>query len=353
MKANTTYAIGVMSGTSLDGLDIAFCRFDEFDNRFNFQILYAETIHYPETEKHKLANAHLLDASKFIELHIEFGTYIGKHVQSFMQKHNCNPDLIASHGHTIVHNPKHKITFQIGSGAHIYAETGIKTVNDFRCLDVALGGEGAPLVPLGDKLLFHQYESALNLGGFSNITFLKNNLFIASDICPVNILLNTYAYKLGNTFDKGGELGRKGKVDFDLLDKLNKIDVFKHFPRHSLSREWVESQYISYIDSCQSNLYDIMRTLYEHIASEIAKVLQMYLVRDVIITGGGAYNRFLLELIEKQVSTQLIVPDNILVEYKEALIFALLGTLRVQNKINVISEITGAVQHSSSGTIWG
>jgi len=353
METQTTYAIGVMSGTSLDGLDIAYCKFDELQNKLSYKVINAKTIKYLDIERQKLSNAHLLNATDFIKLHAEYGTYIGEQVLSFIKQYNCKPSFIASHGHTIFHNPQEKITFQLGSGAHIYAVAGIPVINDFRNTDVALGGQGAPLVPLGDKLLFNEYEAALNLGGFSNITLLKNEIFIASDICPINILLNKYANKYGFAFDKEGAIGRVGKINIELLNKFAEIEAFSKFPRHSLSREWIEMQYIPLIDSAKCTIPNIMRTLYEHICIEIAKILEMYHISNVIVTGGGAYNNFLIELLKEKTSTKIIIPENSIIEYKEALIFALLGSLRLQNKINVMSEITGAAKNTSSGAIWG
>ena len=229
-------AIGMMSGTSLDGLDIAECIFHFEDKHVEYEIEHAETIEYPEEITKMLREAELTDAFNFCRINAQFGQWMGEACKTFMDKHQSDPLLIASHGHTIFHNPHEGFTTQIGSGAHIAAATRIRTVCDFRSLDVALGGQGAPLVPIGDRLLFGQYDACVNIGGFSNISMEQNHQRIAWDICPANYLLNYYAAKLGLKYDESGNIARKGKTFDALLDKLNGLDYYSASPPKSLGR---------------------------------------------------------------------------------------------------------------------
>jgi anhydro-N-acetylmuramic acid kinase len=344
--------LGIMSGTSLDGLDIAYCRFEENNGLFSGNILYAETIFYPEEWKLKLSHAHQLSALDFLYLHNDFGSYIGKEINRFLKKYDVKPLCISSHGHTVFHNPSHGLTCQIGNGAVIAAETGFNVVCDFRTSDVALGGEGAPLVPFGDIQLFAQYDAALNLGGFSNITILNAEKPTAFDICPVNIILNTFAKKEGFEYDHNGRMASEGNIIKNLLDTLESLEIYSSSSQKSLSREWVDSTIMPLINTTAYTTMDILRTITEHISLRIANILNSYALKNCLVTGGGVYNTFLIERIQSQTQTELIIPDDHLVQFKEALIFAFLGLKRLNNEVNVLSDITHARKSSSSGIIW-
>jgi anhydro-N-acetylmuramic acid kinase len=259
--------------------------------------------------------------------------------------------LVASHGHTIFHRPSEKITFQLGDGYFIAAETKITTVSDFRTFDVALGGQGAPLVPVGDEHLFPNYDFCLNLGGFANVSYSEYGKRIAFDICPVNFAINFLSNEAGKEFDKDGFLAMKGKTDKELLEKLNKLDFYKIPAPKSLGREWFENQIIPLISDKNIKLEDRLRTFYEHVAIQISDALKREKQKSVLTTGGGALNKFLVQIIKEHSSNQYVIPGNEIIEFKEAIVFAFLGVLRIRNEINVFSSATGSRCDSCSGVI--
>ncbi len=342
--------LGIMSGTSLDGLDMAYVRFKSIEPE-QYEIVHAETLPYPAEWENKLRNAYHYTGQQLAHLHAEYGIYLSKQILSFLNKNRLTaPDLIASHGQTVFHEPDKHYTLQIGSGAHIAANTQITTVSDFRTQDVALGGQGAPLVPIGDKILFSDYEYCLNIGGFANISFddeLGNR--IAFDTGPANIVLNYLARKKGFSHDPDGELARSGKLIRSLLNKLNNLPYFHETKPKSLGWEFVESQIIPLLEETKHDITDLLHTFTVHIAMQIGKKITRK--GRILITGGGAYNRFLVEQIENYGGVPIIIPDKILIDFKEALIFALLGLLRFQNKINVLKTVTGARKDHSTGII--
>ena len=347
----TTLAMGVMSGTSLDGLDLAYCRFTK-EGQWSFVVDKAVCIPYSQEWRARLRQAHLLNGKELTALDADFGQYIGKAIASFIrEKEIAAPDIIASHGHTVFHSPKDSYTLQIGSGAHIAATTGITTVNDFRSMDVALGGQGAPLVPIGDALLFGQYAACLNLGGFSNISFEKDGNRVAFDICPVNIVMNPVAEKLGAEYDRDGAFAASGHILSKLLEELNALAVYHSNERPSLSREWLELEILPLLKDAEKP-HDVLRTLSEHAALQMAHVLNAEVVQgQVLVTGGGAYNRFLVERLQQLTDVKVVVPDSVTVEFKEALVFAFLGVLRMRGEVNVLKEVTGSMRDSCSGAV--
>ncbi len=342
--------IGAMSGTSLDGLDIAAIEFNYQNEKWSFEIVEAETISYSKNWLIKLKDAPTLSGEKLTELHSEYGNFTGKRINEFIKKTGFKPDLIASHGHTIFHQPDKGFTLQIGNGAEIAAVTKTTTVADFRIGDIALGGQGAPLVPVGDKLLFSNFEYCLNLGGFANVSFEKENERIAFDISPANFPLNFFAEKWGLPFDKNGEIGKEGNLNNELLTELNSLYFYKQNPPKSLGREWMEEIFFPVLNRYKISDSDKMRTLYEHIAIQIAKVNSAK--GKLLITGGGAFNPFLIERIKYHSSLEIVIPESKIVNYKEALIFAFLGVLRIQNKTNCYSSVTGAIKDSSVGIVF-
>ncbi len=343
-------AIGLMSGTSLDGLDIAFCKFT-FHKQWQFEIIKSTTIDYSKEWKEKLTKAPSISGYELTKLHNQYGKFIGDSVNNFIQQNNIQVDLIASHGHTVFHQPDKRVTLQIGDGHEISVATGITTVCDFRSLDVTLGGQGAPLVPIGDKLLFSDYDYCLNLGGFANISFEENNVRFAYDICPANIILNHLTRKSGHDYDKNGALGLLGKTNSELLHKLNAIEYYKKSYPKTLGREWLEAEVIPILDETELSVHDKLRTLYEHIATQISQSISK---KDskMLITGGGAYNKLLVNLIKQKISSEVVIPDQNLIDYKEALIFALLGVLKMEGNVNCLASVTGAERDSSGGVIY-
>lgn len=345
-------AIGLMSGTSLDGLDIAQCTFHFSDNGITYVIDHCETIGYPHEIAQKLRYAERSDALNFCRIDANYGKWIGETCRSFMDKHQSDPLLIASHGHTIFHNPGEGFSTQIGSGAQIAAATKVRTVCDFRSLDVALGGQGAPLVPVGDRLLFGQYDACVNIGGFSNISMEQEQKRIAWDICPANYLLNHYAAKLGSTYDESGNLARKGATIPKLLEKLNQLEYYAALPPKSLGREWVEAVVFPLVSEYEPDPLGILNTLTTHIATMIGRALPKKSTATALFSGGGVHNTFLMEQINANTTSKQFIPDAQTIDFKEALIFALLGVLRYKKKTNCLSNVTGASLNNIGGAVY-
>ncbi len=347
----TFHALGLMSGTSLDGLDICHASFekDEF-GKWNFQILHASTFSYSETWEHQLRNAIHLSAEAIFELNAEYGFYLGEKVQEFIEKYSLsNIDFISSHGHTVFHQPQKKFTVQIGDGRAIKLLTDIPVIYDFRSQDVLMGGNGAPLVPIGDELLFSEFDACLNIGGFSNISFREKGKRIAFDICPVNIVMNDFAKQLGKEYDENGDLARNGIINDKLLSALNSIEYYQQNPPKSLGMEWVSKNILSKFKN--ENPAIILATFTEHAAIQIANIFNQYQIKKVLFTGGGTYNSFLVERIKAKTETEIIIPEKELIDFKEALIFAFMGILRMTNENNVLSSATGSSRDHCSGII--
>jgi len=349
---NTYTAIGLMSGTSLDGLDVALCTFTKQKGKWNYKILDAKTFSYNKAWKEKLQKAPLLPAEDLWKTHVDFGKFSAQSIKLFLKGKKHPVDLIASHGHTVFHQPKRGFTCQVGDGAAIAAHTGITTACDFRSTDVALGGQGAPLVPIGDELLFNDYDACLNIGGIANISFTHKKQRLAFDICPANLVFNFYAQKAGMPYDKGGKLAAKGKADNALLKQLNAISFYKDLKSKSLGREWIDEKVIALLESSPISLNDKLATALEHSAFQVARTLNHFKIKSVLITGGGAYNTYFIERIQHYTACRLILPDDKTIQFKEALIFAFLGVLRLRNEINCLKQVTGASKNSCSGALY-
>lgn len=346
----STFCIGLMSGTSLDGLDICYVR---FDSDTSFEILHAETIEYSTELRNQLKEAFTISAMELCELDIQFGYYLGEQVAEFIKRYQIkNIDFVASHGQTIFHQPQKNFTLQIGNGAAISSRCQQKVICDFRTQDVVLGGQGAPLVPIGDELLFSEYDACLNLGGFSNISMNRNGKRIAFDVCPVNIVLNHYANKLGFDYDNEGQLAAKGNVNLNLIDELNNIPFYHQDLPKSLGYEWIENEFLTIVENYQIPLEDKLISCITHGVDQLVKCFHQYDINNVLITGGGAKNDLLIELLKRKVSTKIIIPDDYLIDFKEALIFAFLGYRKNNNQINCLASVTGASRDHSSGIVY-
>jgi len=342
-------AVGLMSGTSLDGLDICFARFEK-QEVWTFEILKAETISYPKNWEEKLRNSIHLSAEDLLELHSEYGFYLGELVKNFIKKHQLeNIDLIASHGHTVFHQPQRKFTLQIGDGRAIKLKTNLPVIYDFRTQDVLMGGNGAPLVPIGDEILFSQYDACLNLGGFSNISLKINNQRIAFDIAPVNIVLNKLVQKFNKRFDENGDLAKTGNINDELLLKLNSLDFYQQSHPKSLGIEWCSENIFPLFEQIET--LDILATFTEHVSQQIATVINDNTLNNILFTGGGTYNTYLVEKIKAKTAAEIIIPEKEIIDYKEALIFAFMGILRLNNEINVLASATGSSADHSSGVM--
>jgi Predicted molecular chaperone distantly related to HSP70-fold metalloproteases len=361
--------IGVMSGTSLDGIDFCYVRFrnteSEGTGKWSYEILKTEDEPYPQELKNKLNTAQNFSAVEYARLNSDYGLYLGTRIRDFMKRSGANPDFIACHGQTIFHQPEIQFTGQIGSGAGIAAKTGVDTICDFRTTDVALGGQGAPLVPIGDRHLFGDYDYCLNLGGFSNISFesFKESAGgrriatrTAFDISPVNYVLNYYMRTIGKDYDRDGALARSGKICRELLDRLNNLPFYTQNGPKSLGREWVENDVIPLIESYKLPIEDKLCTFCEHAAIQTSgniKGKEGSGISTVLVTGGGAFNKFLMERFQANApQCKYVIPDAETINFKEALIFAFLGALYVADIPNCMSSVTGAAYDCIGGALY-
>jgi anhydro-N-acetylmuramic acid kinase len=329
--------------------------------KWNYKLIKAISVDYPQDLRDRLIGCIQATGEELVSLDLELGAFIGKCISDFLPELNMNPDLIASHGHTVFHQPDKGMTKQIGDGQSILYKTGIPTICDFRTMDVIHGGQGAPLVPIGDQYLFSDYEVCLNIGGFANISYAgPEGQSLAFDTGPANILLNYLARKLGYPYDENGSIGRKGSVIPNLLDDLNNLPYYKASPPKSLGLEWVTEHIISRLNENKYELTDLMHTCVKHIAYHINQAIhkeasshvQTSVKMNVLTTGGGAHNQFLLEsLQEDQKDLKFVLPAREIIDYKEALIFAFLGILRFKKEINVFRSVTGARSDTIGGTI--
>ena len=350
--------LGLMSGTSGDGLDLAYCHFACQKGVWTYEILQAETRPFPRGLGQRLAESHLLSGLALSLLDVDFGRWMGEQVHHFCLEYQVKPMAVASHGHTVFHQPAQHLSLQIGNGWALHQASGEKVITDFRMLDVQLGGQGAPLVPIGDQLLFPQVDFCINLGGISNISMEQNGQRSAFDSSPFNLLLNREAIKLGQPFDRDGDWARAGTLNLPLLNQLNALPFYALQTAKSLGREILEETFIPVIDQSGLAPKDILRTLIEHFASQIASVIQRHQATpypSVLLTGGGAYHRFFVERLDEhlQGQWQQIAASPELIEFKEALIFAFLGVLKLRDEPNALASVTGASRDSCGGTCYG
>ncbi len=339
-----------MSGTSLDGVDVAQIHFTK-DDQWHFEILHAETIPYPATWNEKLQDGINFDSRALEELNENYTGYLAEIISDFIKKYGITHlDAVCSHGHTIKHEPENKYTLQIGNLPQLARKLKLKVVCDFRVQDVALGGQGAPLVPVGDELLFPEYDYCLNLGGFANISTLKGGRRIAYDICPVNIVLNKLTEKLGLPYDDQGKIAASGSLIPELLTSLNALAFYTKLPPKSLGLEWVRSTVYPLVENSGYKTEDLLCTFTEHAAIQLAENFREG--ASVLITGGGTFNSYLLKRLRDHRKIEIIIPAREVIEYKEALIFALLGLLKLRGEVNCLKSVTGASKDHSSGRIY-
>lgn len=348
-----------MSGTSLDGLDMALC--DMRDD--GFSLLAAATVPNTDAWRRRLSSLEEASALEYAKANVELGHYFGLQINAFLDGKAVRPQLVASHGHTIFHQPcslgldgntPYGLTTQIGDGDAIAAVTGLPVVSNFRTLDVALGGQGAPLVPIGDELLFPQYDACLNFGGIANISYRDGSKRVAFDISPCNMALNRLALRLGLAYDPEGSNARRGHSHSCLMARLNDLSYYAEPGPKSLGKEWFVSQFWPLVEAAALSPEDALATVTSHVALQIARVLERQRIKTLLVTGGGAFNSYLLELVGQYCPTVTItVPDVDIINYKEAIIFALLGYLRVNGRVNTLASVTGARRNSIGGTLSG
>lgn len=359
--------IGLMSGSSLDGIDLVDVNFWH-DGKWHFEIVAKDNFDYDHVWKKRLSDAFYMSPDELKNLDIQYGTLLGEVTKSFIEKYNLKPEIVASHGHTIFHRPQERYTLQIGDGHALASACGVKVINDFRTEDVLKGGQGAPLVPVGDKFLFSEYPICLNIGGIANVSYDIDGQRIAYDICIANQALNFLAGFVGSSFDKDGLIARSGNIDFQLLERLNSHPYYSQkFPK-SLGREFFEENIKPlFVETCRctsqdynftsqdlnsTSIPDLMATFVEHNAMQIGKSIENQPIGKMLITGGGAKNKFLVERIKANTKHEVVIPDDDIIDYKEALVFAFLGLLRNRNEINVLKSVTGAESDSCSGQVF-
>ncbi len=346
-----------MSGTSLDGLDLAYCHIAKDKDQWSFDILETHSISYTTEMQLELKDAIFLMADELLTLHNEYGTWLGEQVKKFIETHSLDVDYIASHGHTTHHQPKKGLTFQVGSGQHLANTCGHKVISDFRTNDVALGGQGAPLVPIGDRLFFGEYDFCLNLGGISNVSFEQKGKRIAYDIGLANMILNYMTRKIDLDYDQGGERARTGAINPELLKRLNGLKYYLLPHPKSIGYEWFVEEVVPIVDSTDDQIENLLHTAIHHICEKIAQQIKLNSKEKsstLLVTGGGALNDFLIETLQEKLGSavRVIVPSKKIIDFKEALVFALMGALRIEREINVLKSVTGAKKDSSSGVLF-
>jgi anhydro-N-acetylmuramic acid kinase len=356
-------AIGLMSGSSLDGLDIAFVVFNETGGKWTYKMEASDCKPYSSEWMERLKGATALSARDYMQLHAHYGHYLAEQVNDFIAQNSLSHrvQLIASHGHTTFHEPLGKMTAQLGDGSALAAGTGINTVSDLRCMDVALGGQGAPIVPVGEKLLFAEYPLLLNLGGIANITAALPNGYMAFDICPANRVLNMLAADNGLDYDNGGSIAASGTLRDEALYAINQLPYYSQpFPK-SLANEFGMETVYPILKKFNLSIPDALRTMVEHIVIQITRNTGRLVSklqpgnRKMLVTGGGALNTFLVERLSNNLQTlgiEIVVPDLQTIQYKEALVMALLGVLRWREENTVLHSVTGASRSSIGGAVW-
>lgn len=356
MNTTSYTVLGVMSGTSLDGVDLAYVKFSK-NKEWQYEILQCETVGYEALWIRRLRDAVHLSAEELKEVDEAYTHYLAAFINDFLKRNPIKHlDAIASHGHTILHQPHQGLTYQIGNMPLLAKLCSHLIICDFRVEDVKLGGQGAPLVPIGDKLLFANYGACLNIGGFANISFDDNGKRIAYDICATNSVLNKLTSTLGFDYDKDGKLAASGKVNSGMLEVLNALSFYKKsFPK-SLGLEWVNEKIIPILENSKLPIIDQIATYTEHMAVQIAFVLKncnsISGSNEVLVTGGGAYNLYFMKRLELLSGLKIKRADPEIIEFKEALIFGFMGVLRLRNTINVLQSVTGASKDHCAGFVY-
>jgi len=341
-----------MSGTSLDGLDLAYCNFTEDEGKWSYKIIQATTLPYSYKWKKKLINLPEQDHDIIVQTDRDLGKYIGIAVSDFIEASKLATDIVASHGHTIFHEPEKRLTLQIGDAQSILDHCGITVINDFRSSDVAMGGQGAPLVPIGDRLLFSDFDYCLNIGGFANISYEENSKRIAFDICPANMVLNHLSESIGKSFDNKGMIAAGGSIVQAMVDELEALDYYTMTGPRSLGREWVETIIFPILNKYNEHPpEDLLASFTEHIALRIAAGTGDDPNQKMLLSGGGAYNDHLVSRMKEHCRVSIVVADPLIIEFKEAMIFAFLGVLRMREEVNVLGSVTGSGKDHSAGTI--
>lgn len=355
-----------MSGSSLDGIDLSYARYDVYEDRVEFELLHTEHVAFSEKWETRLRHVHSQDALTFIRTHVYFGHYLGEILNDFIHENGISPDFIASHGHTIFHDPNGRITTQIGDGAAIAAITNQTVICDFRTLDIAIDGEGTPIAPAADRYLFSDYDFCMNIGGIANITHNNGNQPIAFDIAPANQVLNALAGLLGWDYDEDGNIAKRGRIQPEILERLSDFMYFSNPYPKSISNSWIRNEIIPIYMNAQVPLQDKLRTAVEHLVQETYNSIQQIIEKEglsleddesyqLLATGGGVFNDFLMDTLSDRLAdlkVEVVVPDDDVIEYKEAILMGLMGVLRMENRPNCFKSVTGAQRDTIGGAIY-
>jgi anhydro-N-acetylmuramic acid kinase len=345
--------IGCMSGTSLDGIDLIACRFEITERGLKVSSSKGKTLPYPKPWKKRLAESLNLNAAELLALDADYGNFLGESIKSYLEKNKLKAQIIASHGHTVHHNPARGFSLQIGHGAQIWMACGLPVVNDFRVMDIAAGGQGAPLVPMGDALLYADYDQCINLGGIANTSYRKNGLRLAYDIVPFNLVMNALAERDGKEYDDSGRLAGAGKTIPNLLKALNSLSYYKKSGPKSMGREWVEANILPLLENRSIKTEDYLKTFVIHTVEQITRSIESGGNGKVLLSGGGAFNTYFVKQLMSKSKAQIVVANKENIQFKEAIIFALLGWLRWNNLPNCMGSVTGARNDVSGGVVWG
>jgi len=352
-KGKKYHAIGLMSGSSLDGIDLALTTFEvETQPKGELRVLHWEiekskTIPYPAQWVSDLQKAPEMSGLELSLLHSKLGNYFGQVVLEFSKETDSPIDYISSHGHTVFHYPQKKMTLQIGDGAAIAALTGIDVFDNFRLQDIAAGGEGAPLAPIVDAYLFPEIKYTLNLGGIANINIKTANGYLAYDLCGANQILNALSKEAGKEYDENGQIAAKGQIIPKLLRQANQWDYLRLAPPKSLDNRQVQNHTVRLFSSYPSPLEDRMFTAVHHIGYQIAASIHPhvgFVPEQLLITGGGALNTFLVSVIKEYLSPNIEIikaPDS-LINFKECVLMGLLGLLNIYQLPTTLPSVTGA-----------
>ena len=350
---NKYYVVGIMSGTSLDGIDVVWSKLC-FNKKWFYKIIDGKTYEYSSRWKSELQNAHKLQARDLVFLDKKLGNYIGEKINNFLNEKKIQKsqvDLISSHGHTLFHEPENNLTKQIGNGAYICSTTNIKTISDFRTIDIAFGGQGAPLVPIGDQLLFGSYKGCLNLGGIANLTINCEGSPRAFDVAPCNQILNKIANRMGLSFDQDGKMASSGNLLKSWYASLRTPIFYQKKGPKSISNEWVEKEVLNKLPE-QESPQDLAFTFCKFVGDQIAESLSETVFNNVLLSGGGVYNKTLIRAIERALGVKVVVPKREIINFKEALNFSFMAVLKLREEVNVLKSVTGGLNNTSSGVYY-
>ncbi|MGB0167057.1 MAG: anhydro-N-acetylmuramic acid kinase [Luteibaculum sp.] len=343
-------ALGIMSGSSLDGLDLALSEYTLNQEKWSFKILHRDSIELPDNLKELLKTSTSLSGEDLVLLDITYGKWIASQLGDFLADYP-KPDVVGLHGHTVFHKPDLGYSLQIGSADHVAASVSCPVVSNFRQKNIALGGQGAPLVPIGDFHLFNDFDACVNLGGICNTTLLNRQDLLAWDISACNQVFNFLAHEMGQAFDKDGVIALSGSLDEDLLQALNRLSYYDLKAPKSIGNHWVKENFIPLVQRAKSSVPDKMHTVQRHLVDRICTELKSYGVKKALLTGGGAHNANFVQRLRDQGDIEFIVPEKQIVDFKEAIIFGFLALLRILCKENILSSYTNSKFNLSGGSI--